>query len=214
MHIVIAGGSGFLGSALARALTGEGHDVAILTRQESNRSAPPHLSFVPWTPDGSAGPWARVVDGASAVDQSCRRIDRRQTLVRYAENDASGQPPARHWKPDRRHSAGVAPARSVYQRLCGRVLRRSRRGNTHRILRSRHGLSCQPRQRLGGGCQRRIRRHAGGTRPHGHCPRPSGRRPAEDARRRSRCLPEAPSARAGNTCRGFTRTTGFVWCRG
>ena len=67
MHIVIAGGSGFLGSALARALTREGHDVAILTRQESNRSAAPHLSFVPWTPDGNAGPWARVLDDASAV---------------------------------------------------------------------------------------------------------------------------------------------------
>src|SRR5436190_22564015 len=67
MHIVIAGGSGFLGSALAGALTREGRDVAILTRQESNRSTLPHLSFVAWTPDGSAGPWARIVDGASAV---------------------------------------------------------------------------------------------------------------------------------------------------
>ncbi len=67
MHIVIAGGSGFLGSALAHALTREGHDVAVLTRQESNRSPAPHLSFVRWTPDGNAGPWARVIDGASAV---------------------------------------------------------------------------------------------------------------------------------------------------
>jgi uncharacterized protein (TIGR01777 family) len=67
MHIVIAGGSGFLGSALARALTREGYDVVILTRQESNRSAAPHLSFVPWKPDGDIGAWARVVDGASAV---------------------------------------------------------------------------------------------------------------------------------------------------
>jgi hypothetical protein len=67
MHIVIAGGSGFLGSALAHALTSEGHDVAVLTRRESNRSAAPPLSFVRWTPDGNAGPWARVIDGASAV---------------------------------------------------------------------------------------------------------------------------------------------------
>ena len=67
MQIVIAGGSGFLGSALAGALTREAHDVAILTRQESNKPAAQHLSFVRWTPDGNAGPWARVVDGASAV---------------------------------------------------------------------------------------------------------------------------------------------------
>jgi len=67
MHIVIAGGSGFLGGALARSLALEGHDVAILTRQASNRSDAPRLSFVPWTPDGSAGAWARVVNGASAV---------------------------------------------------------------------------------------------------------------------------------------------------
>src|SRR4029453_15586511 len=67
MNIVIAGGSGFLGSALARALVREGHDVAILTRQASNQSDAPHLSFVPWAPDGNAGPWAHLVDGASAV---------------------------------------------------------------------------------------------------------------------------------------------------
>ena len=67
MNIVIAGGSGFLGSALARSLALEGHDVAILTRQAPNKSPAPHLSFVPWTPDGSAGPWAHLVDRASAV---------------------------------------------------------------------------------------------------------------------------------------------------
>ena len=68
MHIVIAGGSGFLGSALTRSLAADGHDVAILTRRTSP-GAPgrPHVTFVSWTPDGSAGPWARVVDGATAV---------------------------------------------------------------------------------------------------------------------------------------------------
>jgi NAD dependent epimerase/dehydratase family enzyme len=67
MNIVIAGGSGFLGSALARTLAIEGHDVAILTRRAPNRSAAPRLSFVPWTPDGNPGPWAHLVDGAAAV---------------------------------------------------------------------------------------------------------------------------------------------------
>src|SRR5687768_15354767 len=68
MSIVIAGGSGFLGSALARAFVTEGHDVAILTRQASPGAPPqPRTTFVPWTPDGSTGPWATVVNGATAV---------------------------------------------------------------------------------------------------------------------------------------------------
>ena len=68
MNIVIAGGSGFLGSALARALAGDGHDVAVLTRQTpANVTPQPRTTFVQWTPDGSAGPWAHVVNGAGAV---------------------------------------------------------------------------------------------------------------------------------------------------
>jgi uncharacterized protein len=68
MNIVIAGGSGFLGTALARTLSVEGHDVAILTRQTATKApAQPRLSFVPWDPNGHAGPWAKVVDGATAV---------------------------------------------------------------------------------------------------------------------------------------------------
>jgi uncharacterized protein (TIGR01777 family) len=68
MHIVIAGGSGFLGSALARTLAAEGHQVSILTRQPPAAApAQPGISFVQWNPDGTAGPWASVVDGATAL---------------------------------------------------------------------------------------------------------------------------------------------------
>ena len=68
MQIVIAGGSGFLGTALAGTLAAEGHDVAVLTRQHSKKpSHQPHLSFVPWDPNGHTGPWAKAVDGATAV---------------------------------------------------------------------------------------------------------------------------------------------------
>ena len=68
MHIVIAGGSGFLGSALARTLAAAGHDVAVLTRQSSNKKpAAARISMVPWTPDGSAGPWARTLEGSTAL---------------------------------------------------------------------------------------------------------------------------------------------------
>jgi uncharacterized protein len=63
MRIVIAGGTGFLGGALTAALRADGHDVVVLTRQTA--TLPPGLAS--WTPDGTAGAWARVVDGADAV---------------------------------------------------------------------------------------------------------------------------------------------------
>jgi uncharacterized protein (TIGR01777 family) len=65
MKIIVAGGTGFLGAPLVRALAAAGHDVAILTR----RAAPPSggARAVVWTPDGDIGPWAREIDGAGAV---------------------------------------------------------------------------------------------------------------------------------------------------
>lgn len=63
MQIVLAGGSGFLGSALRRALVEHGDAVANLTRSPVPRAA----GDVTWTPDGSAGAWARVLDDTDAV---------------------------------------------------------------------------------------------------------------------------------------------------
>jgi uncharacterized protein (TIGR01777 family) len=62
-HVVLAGGSGFLGSALARELVRAGQRVTILTRA-------PHPSAnvreVLW--DGrTLGPWSAVLEGASAL---------------------------------------------------------------------------------------------------------------------------------------------------
>jgi uncharacterized protein (TIGR01777 family) len=68
MKIVIAGGSGFLGSALTHTLRHDGHDVTVLTRH--NRAAArdqPRVSYVSWTPNGTSGPWAAAIDGAAAV---------------------------------------------------------------------------------------------------------------------------------------------------
>jgi uncharacterized protein (TIGR01777 family) len=67
MSIVIAGGSGFLGTALASAIAADGHDVIILTRRNSSVKPVPRVSSLPWTPDGSAGAWAPALDGATAV---------------------------------------------------------------------------------------------------------------------------------------------------
>jgi uncharacterized protein len=67
MKIMLAGGTGFLGRPLAAALAAEGHEVVILTRGGAARSAAGGPRFLSWTPDGTAGDWARELDGADAV---------------------------------------------------------------------------------------------------------------------------------------------------
>lgn len=63
MRIVLAGGSGFLGSPLRAGLLADGHQVLNLTRRPSPRTP----EEVTWTPDGGVGPWGRAIDGADAV---------------------------------------------------------------------------------------------------------------------------------------------------
>jgi hypothetical protein len=69
VHIVIAGGTGFLGSALAASLAAEAHSVTVLTRQPRRPSADSQrVREIAWTPDGTAaGAWPSSVDGADAV---------------------------------------------------------------------------------------------------------------------------------------------------
>jgi uncharacterized protein (TIGR01777 family) len=74
MRLVIAGGTGFLGSPLAESYAEDGHDVRVLTRglmPGDSRHDPgtgvPGVTRVGWNPDGTAGPWVRAVDGADAV---------------------------------------------------------------------------------------------------------------------------------------------------
>lgn len=62
MRIVIAGGTGFLGTALIRAFRADGHRVLVLSRR------PRHGDDRAWSPgDPSARSWMSVVDGADAV---------------------------------------------------------------------------------------------------------------------------------------------------
>lgn len=73
MNIVVAGGTGFLGTPLVERLTGLGHEVVVLTRSPGHASdRPPRVRDVQWNPMASAGPeskddWTRVLDGADAV---------------------------------------------------------------------------------------------------------------------------------------------------
>lgn len=74
MRIVIAGGTGFLGSPLAEVYAEEGHDVRVLSRgvppgeaRHDPGTGVPGITRVGWNPDSEAAPWASVVDGANAV---------------------------------------------------------------------------------------------------------------------------------------------------
>ena len=74
-QVVIAGGSGYLGRALAARLAREGHQVVVLTRaggasskfEVRSSKEPSRIRYAEWTPDGTAGPWAEEVAAADAV---------------------------------------------------------------------------------------------------------------------------------------------------
>jgi uncharacterized protein len=65
MKIVVAGGSGLIGTAITDALAQAGHDVVILSRDDRG-SRTSYAPVVAWTP-GRQGPWAAELDGADAV---------------------------------------------------------------------------------------------------------------------------------------------------
>jgi hypothetical protein len=67
MRIVITGGSGLIGSALAREMGGAGHEVVVLSRDPSRvKSLPPNARAVHW--DGKTpGDWAKLLDADTAI---------------------------------------------------------------------------------------------------------------------------------------------------
>jgi uncharacterized protein len=74
MRIVIAGGSGFLGSPLAETYAEDSHDVRVLTRglpagesRHESGTGVPGITRVGWKADGQSGPWAACIAGADAV---------------------------------------------------------------------------------------------------------------------------------------------------
>jgi uncharacterized protein len=78
-RIILAGGTGFLGSALAKRLCGRDCEVVVLTR--APRAQADTIKELPW--DGrSLGEWATLVDGADAViNLTGRSVDCRYTAA-------------------------------------------------------------------------------------------------------------------------------------
>lgn len=78
MRVVVAGGSGFLGSSLVEALRRDAHQVAVLTRRARRPGD------IAWSPDSDSGEWKRAIDGADAVVNLAGEgiADRRWTTAR------------------------------------------------------------------------------------------------------------------------------------
>lgn len=67
MRVVITGGTGLIGSALARDLGAAGHDVVVLTRDLARGgSLPPGVRAAQWDGKSAAG-WAALLDGDTAI---------------------------------------------------------------------------------------------------------------------------------------------------
>src|SRR5687767_7712569 len=90
-RVVLAGGSGFIGTALAGHLRRHGYDVVVLTRGESKSAG--GVTYVHW--DGrTVGDWARCLDGAEAVvnlagrNVNCRYNAKNREEIRQSRIDA------------------------------------------------------------------------------------------------------------------------------
>lgn len=67
MRVIITGGTGLIGSALARSLSSDGHEVIVLTRNPRPLPhLPPSIQQVKWDATSAAG-WEDLADGAEAI---------------------------------------------------------------------------------------------------------------------------------------------------
>lgn len=87
-RIAIAGGTGFIGSHLARALSARGDQVLVFTRnvKKGHRGLPKEVELCEWEPR-SDGAWQEALDGTDAVIQLAGEVlvGRRYTKALKAE---------------------------------------------------------------------------------------------------------------------------------
>jgi uncharacterized protein len=102
MKVVIPGGSGQVGTILARALAADGHTVVVLSR----RPAPAPWPVVPWDAE-TVGGWAAEIDGADVVFN----LAGRSVNCRYT----------------RRNRAAILRSRVQSTRAVGRAIQRAAR---------------------------------------------------------------------------------------
>ncbi len=77
-RVVLAGGNGFIGTALADEFVRRGYEVIVLTRQPKKR--PGTVQEVAWDGKTESGDWGRYLDGAEAViNLSGKNINCRHT---------------------------------------------------------------------------------------------------------------------------------------
>ncbi|MEM6280512.1 MAG: TIGR01777 family oxidoreductase, partial [Verrucomicrobiota bacterium] len=83
-RIVLAGGSGFLGQALARTLLGKGYDVVVLTRDANEYEGPARA--VAWDGKTVEEHWVQELEGAKAlVNLAGKNVNCRQTAANREE---------------------------------------------------------------------------------------------------------------------------------
>ncbi len=67
MRVIITGGTGLIGRALARSLLADQHEVVVLTRNASRQpDLPPAVKLVEWDARSASG-WGQYADGADAI---------------------------------------------------------------------------------------------------------------------------------------------------
>ena len=66
MRLIVAGGTGFIGSALCQRLLERGHSLTLLTRARSSQTISPNPKWITWDPS-SGGNREDMVDGADGV---------------------------------------------------------------------------------------------------------------------------------------------------
>ena len=127
-RIVIAGGTGFIGRALARRLRERGDEVVVLTR--GRPGARDGVEHVTWDA-ATLGHWVGAIDGADAiVHLTGKSVDARPTRRTITELVRSRVQPTRLVGEAHRCVASPPP---VGAGLNPGDLRRPRRGAHHRV---------------------------------------------------------------------------------